>query len=292
MFLGSMVALVTPMTADQQVDYKALEKLVDYHLDNGTDALVVVGTTGEAAVLSHDEKAKIIQVVLEQVHAKIPVIAGTAAQGTEQTISNTKHAQSLGVDGALVMTPAYIKPPQRCLISHYQAIASSCDLPLILYNVPGRTACDLLPETIATLAKIENIVGIKEASGSVSRTQTIIEYCGDAIDVFSGEDGLTLAIMKLGAKGVISVTANVVPKLMHQLCQMASQERWQDAEILDHKLQILHEALFVEANPIPCKWALSQMQLCSEVLREPLSALDRKYHSTLMNALNTLDVVN
>jgi 4-hydroxy-tetrahydrodipicolinate synthase len=289
MFKGSMVALVTPMNIDQSVDYSGLAKLVDFHLSHQTDALVVVGTTGEAAVLSAGEKFKIIEAVVKQVAGKIPVIAGTAAQGTQQTIELTQQAESLGVDGALVMTPAYIKPPQRSLIAHYRAVAQNTKLPIILYNVPGRTACDLSIETAIALADVDNIIAIKEASGDVLRTQAIIENCGDKLMVYSGEDALTLDLMKLGAKGAISVTANIAPRLMHKLCQAALDADWPEAQEIDNRLQPLHEILFCESNPIACKWALSEMGYCTDVLRMPLLPLDEQFHHGVRQILATID---
>lgn len=288
MFKGSMVAMVTPLNPDQSLDLKGLERVVDFHIENQTDALVIIGTTGESAVLTKAEKETVIKATLEQVNGQIPVIAGTAAQSTAETIDNTKKAQALGCNGALIMTPAYIKPPQRCLIAHYQAIATHTDLPLILYNVPGRTACDLLPETALELSKIDNIVAIKEASGSVERTKQIIDYCGNALDVLSGEDSLSLELMKLGAKGVISVTANIAPKLMHQMCDFALNEQWQSAQEINKKLKPLHDVLFIESNPIPTKWAMSQMDLCNSTLRLPLLDLELSYHKNILEVLETL----
>lgn len=292
MFKGSMVAMVTPLNQDQSIDLVGLERVIEFHLKNKTDALVVIGTTGESAVLTKAEKDLIIKTTVEHVNGKIPVIVGTASQSTAETIANTKQAELLGCDGVLVMTPAYIKPPQRCLITHYKAIAASTDLPLILYNVPGRTACDLSAETALELSKIDNIVAIKEASGSLERTKKIIAECGDSIDVFSGEDALSFELMQLGATGVISVTANVAPNLMHQMCKFALEGQWQQAKEINNILEPLHEVLFIESNPIPTKWAMAQMQLCNSTLRLPLLELEESHHLKVSQILEALKLSN
>lgn len=285
MFKGSMVAMVTPFTKAQTIDVEALDRIIDFHLANQTDAIVVVGTTGEAATLSNAEKEIVIERTLARVNGRIPVIAGTAAQSTQQAILNTKRAEELGVDGALIMTPAYIKPPQRGLIEHYQSIAKQTDLPIILYNVPGRTAVDLLPGTVKILSSVDNIIAIKEASGSLERAQEIIALCGDNLNVISGEDALNLSLMRLGAVGSISVTANVAPKQMHQVFALASQGLFDEAQKIDETLQGLHKQLFIDANPIPAKWAMSQMSLCESTLRLPLCELEAKNHQVVKSAM-------
>lgn len=291
MFKGSMVALVTPMTIEQTLDLKALERVVEFHLHNNTDALVVAGTTGESAVLSIKEQNLLINAVLEQVNGAIPVIAGTGAQSTEQAILNAKHAESLGVNGALIMTPAYIKPPQRGLIAHYEAIAKQTDLPIILYNVPGRTVSDLLPESIKILSERSNIVAIKEATGSIERTKEIIDLCGNNINLLSGDDASNVELLKAGACGVISVTANVAPLQMHNICRLAIEGKWFEVEAMDKKLQALHRDLFIESNPIPVKWAMSQMNLCQPTLRLPLADLDKKHYDVVMSALKQAEIL-
>ncbi len=291
MFKGSMVAMVTPLTNEQTLDMSALEKVIDFHLTNKTDALVVVGTTGEAATLSQDEKSQVIRAAVEQVNGKIPVIAGTAAQSTQQTIDNTKQAQALGVDGVLVMTPAYIKPPQRGLIAHYKALAFQTDLPIILYNVPGRTAVDLLPESVQALSHIDNIVAIKEASGSLKRAKQLIKMCGGSLDIISGDDALNLDLMRLGAVGAISVTANIAARQMHEVLVLALKGRWDEAKALDDTLAQLHETLFIDANPIATKWALSQMGLCLATLRAPLSDLESHYHQVIIAAMQAAGIL-
>lgn len=286
-----MVAMITPFKEDQSIDFEALNRIIDFHLDNKTDAIVVAGTTGEAATLSQEEKSQLIEMTVERVKGKIPVIAGTAAQSTQQAIVNTKQAESLGADGALIMTPAYIKPPQRGLIHHYQAIAKQTDLPIILYNVPGRTAVDLLPETVNVLSKIDNIVAIKEATGSLERTKQLIELCGDDLAVYSGEDGLNVELIKLGATGAISVTANVAPEKMHQVITFANDGQFKEAKKLDDMLMPLHKNLFIDANPIPAKWALSKLALCLATLRTPLMELEEENHLLIMNAMQTAEIL-
>lgn len=284
MFKGSMVALVTPMTKKQTLDLKALEKIIDFHLDNSTDALVLVGTTGEAAVLTAKEKDLIINRAVEQVNGKIPIVMGTGAQSTAQAVENTKHAGSLRVDGVLIMTPAYSKPPQRGLIAHYETIAKETSLPIILYNVPGRTACDLALESVITLSKQSNIVGIKEASGSLERAKKIIDACESDFHLFSGDDSLNFELLKLGAKGAISVTANIAPKQMHDICRLALAGRYTEAQVIDVALQLLHKELFIDSNPIPTKWLMSQMALCEPTLRLPLMALEKKDQEVVLSA--------
>ena len=286
-----MVAMVTPLTEEQTLDMPALEKVINFHLANKTDALAVVGTTGEAATLSNDEKAQVISATVAQVNGQIPVIAGTAAQSTQQTIDNTKQAQALGVDGVLVMTPAYIKPPQRGLIAHYKALAAQTDLPIILYNVPGRTAVDLLPESVHALSLIDNIVAIKEASGSLERAQQLIEMCGRSLNIISGDDALNLDLMRLGAVGAISVTANIAARQMHDVLALALKGEWHEAKALDDTLVQLHQNLFIDANPIPTKWAMSQMDLCLATLRAPLCDLESHHHQVIMAAMQAAGIL-
>lgn len=292
MFHGSMVALVTPMDIHGEIDWQSFEQLIEHHIDAGTDALVIAGTTGESATLSFQEKKKLIHTAVQIANERIPVIAGTNAQATRDAIELTEMAQAQGVDAALIMTPAYIKPTGNGLFLHYQMLAESNPLPIILYNVPGRTACDMSVETIARLADISNIVGVKEASGDVSRTKAILDTCGDKMDVYSGEDAITLDLMKLGAKGVISVTANVAAKKMKAMCQAMLDNQIDDAVALDSELNLLHQALFCESNPIPVKWALSQMNFMSPHARLPLTMLDKSYFDKVYHALKVNDLVN
>lgn len=292
MFSGSMVALVTPMRADGSVDSGCLRKLVDFHIDNGTDAIVAVGTTGESATLNVDEHCEVIRIVVEQVNKRVPVIAGTGANCTAEAIELTQKAKDLGVDGALLVTPYYNKPTQEGLYQHYKLIAETVDIPQILYNVPGRTACDLLPETVARLAKIDNIVGIKEATGELDRVSQIKQSCGDDFELYTGEDANTVEFISLGGVGVISVTANVAPKAMHEMCQAALNGDKEQADAINQSLALLHKDLFVEANPIPVKWCLTEMGLIPEGIRLPMTLLSEQYHQQLREALKAASLLN
>lgn len=292
MFHGSMVALVTPMDIHGEIDWQAFDKLLEFHLDEGTDAIVVCGTTGESATLSSDEKKQLIHRACDVVNERVPVIAGTNAQSTRETIHLTEMAQSQGVDACLIMTPAYIKPTDNGLCLHYQMVAESSPLPIILYNVPSRTACDMSVDVVDKLASISNIIGIKEASGNLDKTIELVKRCGDRLDIYSGEDPLTLDMMKQGAKGVISVTANVVPERMHAMCESALKGDMEAAMKIHQEVESLHKALFVQSNPIPVKWALSQMNKISPYARLPLTMLDEKYHSLLYDELKKNNLVN
>lgn len=273
MFHGSMVALVTPMNASGDVDIEALRRLVEFHIENETDAIVVVGTTGESATLKDHEKILVIKTVVEQVAGRIPVIAGTGSNATWKTIEDTKQAMELGVDACLIVTPYYNKPTQEGLYQHYSSIAKAVPIPQILYNVPGRTGCDLLPETVSRLATTSNIVGIKEATGNLARLAELSNCCGDKIDFYSGDDATAMEFILQGGKGVISVTANSAPRLMHQMSLAARRGDRQAASKINEKLKALHQDLFVEANPIPVKWLLAQQGLIAEGIRLPLTPL-------------------
>jgi 4-hydroxy-tetrahydrodipicolinate synthase len=285
MFKGSLVALVTPMKLDGSVDYQALHTLVEWHIDSKTDGLVVVGTTGEAATLTSDEQYKIIHSVVTQVAQRIPVIAGTGTHSTHHTLELTQQAKKAGADAALIVTPYYNKPPQRGLYEHYKYIAQHVDLPIILYNVPGRTACDLLPETVAALAKIKNIIGIKEATGKIERITEIKKHCGAAFAIYSGDDATACEAMLHGACGVITVTGNIAPQKMHTMCAAALAQNQALAKQLDTTLAPLHHKLFLESNPIAVKWALHVMDKIQLGIRLPLLPLDPQFHSELKAAL-------
>jgi 4-hydroxy-tetrahydrodipicolinate synthase len=291
MFSGSMVAMATPMDSASNLDLKALKKVIHFHLDNGTDALVVCGTTGESATLTFEEKKTVVKVTVAEVNGRIPVIAGSGAQGTQDAIELTQMVMSLGVDAALIMTPAYIKPTQEGLYQHYKAISANCALPIILYNVPGRTACDLSVDTAKRLSSISNIIGIKEASGLPERTSAILECCGESLDVYSGEDALTLELMRLGAKGVISVTANVAPKLMHDMCHAVLKKDFEEGLRIHEQLLPLHDALFSESNPIPTKWAMSELGLMEPVARLPLLTLSKSQREPLQAVMRGLSLL-
>jgi 4-hydroxy-tetrahydrodipicolinate synthase len=290
MFRGSIVALVTPML-DDKVDVTRLRELVDYHIQAGTHAIVAGGTTGEAGTLTHEEKRLVIKTVINQAKERIPVIAGTAANATKECIELTQQAMQDGAHAALIMTPAYIKPTQEGLFQHYSQIAHAVALPIILYNVPGRTACDMLPETVARLSHISNIIGIKEATGQMARLQQILRECEGQIDVYSGDDLTAAEWMLAGAKGVISVTANVAPMHMARMCDAAMDEDQATCLNLDEQLMPLHELMFIESNPIPAKWAVSRMGLMGNEIRMPLTRLAEKHHQALENAMRVLKLI-
>lgn len=290
MFSGSIVAIVTPMKRSGEIDYNALIELVEWHIEQGSDGLVVMGTTGESALVTEQEFFDAVSTVVKQANKRIKVIAGTGTMSTAKTVSITQQVQSLGVDGALVVTPYYCKPTQEGLYLHFSQIAHNTTLPIILYNVPGRTGCDLLPATVARLAKIDNIVAIKEATGNVSRVKELKELCDAPMTLLSGDDATALEFMRLGGSGVISVTANIAPRLMSNLCQLAMQENWQQASLIDQKLSALHNNLFLEANPIPVKWALAKMGLIEESIRMPMTWLSEEYHPVILEALEQANV--
>lgn len=290
MFRGSIVALVTPMQ-DDKVDVDRLRELVEFHITSGTHAIVAAGTTGEAGTLSNAEKLLVIKTVIEQTRERIPVIAGTAMNATKYCIELTKEAMECGAHAALIMTPAYIKPTQEGLYQHYSAIANSVAIPIIVYNVPSRTACDLLPETVARLAKISNIIGIKEATGQMSRLQQLLRVCEGSIDVYTGDDLTAAQWMLAGAKGVISVTANVAARQMAKLCDAALDDDHAGCLRINEQLMPLHQLLFVESNPIPAKWALSRMGLMSDELRLPMTSLAQEHHQALEQVLRTLQLI-
>ncbi len=291
MFHGSMVALVTPMHEDGAVDEDSLRKLVDFHVEQGTDAIVAVGTTGESATLDHKEHCAVIRLVVEQAAGRIPVIAGTGANSTSEAIALSKCAMQAGADACLLVTPYYNKPTQEGLYLHFRAVAEAVPVPQILYNVPGRTACDMLPATVARLADIPNIVGIKEATGDLERAREIIALCGDKLDLYSGDDATATDCILLGARGDISVTANVAPRAMHEMCEAALAGDADKAHALNEPLKALHNDLFVEANPIPVKWALMEMQMIPRGIRLPMTILSDEYHDTVRAALRSAGVL-
>jgi 4-hydroxy-tetrahydrodipicolinate synthase len=290
MFKGSMVALVTPFK-NEEVDIETLRELVEFHIDAGTHAIVAAGTTGESGTLTDEEKLLVIRTVVDQVNERIPVIAGTAANSTKASVELTTDAMACGADAALIMTPAYIKPTQEGLYEHYRSIAEPVALPIILYNVPSRTACDLLPETIERLSHISNIIGIKDATASLDRLKAILTQCDGAVDVYSGDDPTAAHWLTSGAKGVISVTANVAPKQMAKLCDAAHDGDTAECLRLNESLMPLHEDLFLESNPIPVKWALSKMGLISNEIRLPLTQLSADHQATLEKTLKSLQLI-
>lgn len=291
MFHGSMVALVTPMREDDAIDWASLEKLVDFHVDNGTDAIVAVGTTGESATLSYQEHNDVVRQVVAFARGRVPVIAGTGSNSTREAIELTQAAKDAGADACLLVAPYYTKPTQEGLYLHYKAIANAVPIPQILYNVPGRTVCDIQPETVARLASISNIVGIKEATGDLKRAKEILERCGDKLDLYSGDDATAMEFILLGGKGDISVTANVAPRAMHEMCKLALAGQREKAEAINNRLMVLHKTLFVEANPIPVKWALYEMGLIPRGIRLPMTPLSEAHRPTIKNALRDAGVL-
>ncbi len=285
MISGSMVALVTPMDAQGALDWDSLSKLVDFHLQEGTNAIVAVGTTGESATLTVDEHIEVVRRVVDQVNGRIPVIAGTGANSTREAIELTEQAKGVGADACLLVTPYYNKPTQEGLYRHFRAIAEAVAIPQILYNVPGRTVCDMLPETVERLSRVPNIIGIKEATGDLQRAREVLERVGQDFLVYSGDDPTAVEMMLLGGKGNISVTANVAPRAMSDLCAAAMRGEAAIARAINDRLMPLHKALFLESNPIPVKWALHEMGLIPEGIRLPLTWLSERCHEPLRQAL-------
>ncbi len=291
MITGSIVALATPMEESGAVDWPALEKLVEMHIEKGTDSIVAMGTTGESATLDTKEHLSVIAQIIKWVDGRIPVIAGTGANSTSEAIHLTQQAEKLGADAALLVTPYYNKPTQEGLYLHHKAIAENAKIPQILYNVPGRTAVDMLPETIARLADFENIVGVKEATGDLERGAEVIRLVGDRMAVYSGDDETAYALILAGAKGNISVTANVAPAQMHALCEAALRGDDEQAKSMNDALMPLHNAMFSESNPIPVKWALHEMGLMGPAIRLPLTPLSIELREPLRNILSQFNLV-
>ncbi len=291
MFSGSLVALVTPMDSRGRLDWQALERLVDFHLEQGTDGIVAVGTTGESATLDMDEHTEVIRRVVERVAGRIPVIAGTGANSTSEAIELTEAARSVGADACLLVTPYYNKPTQEGLYQHYKFIAESVDIPQILYNVPGRTACDMLPDTVVRLADIPNIVGIKEATGDLQRARELVERVGERMAIYSGDDVSAVELILLGGQGNISVTANVAPKAMHDMCMAALAKDADTARRINDSLMPLHRQLFIESNPIPVKWALHEMGLIEDGLRLPMTSLSAECQPAVREAMQQCGLV-
>lgn len=291
MFRGSIVALITPMYDDGRIDEAALSRLVDFHVEGGTSAIVAVGTTGESATLDEDEHCAVIRRVVELAAGRISVIAGTGANSTTEAIALTRCARQAGADAALLVTPYYNKPTQDGLYLHYNAIAQAVEIPQILYNVPGRTACDMLPETIARLSVLPNIVGVKEATGDLDRLARLQSLCPDDFDFYSGDDATACEFMLQGGHGDISVTANVAPRLMQRMCAAALSGRRDEAQAINARLDALHHALFVQSNPIPVKWAVAEMGLSPRGIRLPLTWLTEEAQPRVRAAMQRAGVV-
>jgi 4-hydroxy-tetrahydrodipicolinate synthase len=282
---GSVVAIVTPMLEDGALDLAGFRKLLDWHIAEGTDGIVVVGTTGESPTVDNEEHWLLIKTAVDQVKKRVPVIAGTGANSTREAIEHTKYAQKAGADYSLSVVPYYNKPTQDGLYLHFKAIAEAADIPQILYNVPGRTVADMQNDTVLRLAQIPNIVGIKDATANMERASDLIRRKPDDFLVFSGDDGTALALMLLGGHGVISVTANVAAKAMHEMCDAALSGDAPRARKINDRLQGLHKHLFCEANPIPVKWAAQQMGLIKSGIRLPLTPLSATYHDAVRAAM-------
>lgn len=290
MFRGSMVALVTPMRADGSLDFEALARLVEFHIENGTDAIIAVGTTGESATLDFEEHITVVRKVVELARGRAPVIAGTGANSTSEALHLTQRAMEVGADACLLVTPYYNKPTQEGLYRHYKLIADSVAIPQILYNVPGRTACDLKPETVERLADVPNIIGIKEAS-TLDRIRELLRRCGDRLDIYSGDDGIAAEAILSGAKGVISVTANVAPRAMHDMSAAALAGDRAQTEAISNRLAELHRVLFLESNPIPVKWAVGQLGLMPPGIRLPLVPLSESFQPAVRAAMQQAGVI-
>lgn len=290
MFKGSMVALVTPMQEDGSLDKKAFADLIEWHIQANTEGLIIAGTTGESATLDPNEQFELVNYAVKHVAGRIPIIAGAGTNSTRSTLQLAENAKRAKADAILVVTPYYNKPTQNGLYLHYKTIAEKIDLPLILYNVPGRTACDLLPDTIYRLSKLKNIIGIKEATGKLERAQEIRQQCDKHFKIYSGDDLTALELMLAGAHGVISVTANVAPKKMFDMCEAALAGNQALAEKINQELMLLHKRLFVESNPIPTKWALLTMGKIQSGIRMPLVPLDSKYHQEVKEAMQSAGV--
>jgi len=290
MFSGSIVALVTPMRADGAVDFEALDRLVEFHIQQGTDGVVAVGTTGESATLNVDEHIEVVRRVVRKAAKRIPVIAGTGANATTEAIELTRLAKDAGADACLLVTPYYNKPTQEGLYLHYKAIAEAVSTPIILYNVPGRTACDMKPETVARLTEVPNIVGLKEASGSIERNRQLVQLVGKKLDLLSGDDDLAVDSTLSGFKGVITVTGNVAPRQVNLAIGAALRGEAEEAHRLDQPLRGLHKALFLEANPIPVKWAVARMGFMSDGIRLPLTVLAKQFQPQLLEAMQAAGI--
>ncbi|HPX89734.1 MAG TPA: 4-hydroxy-tetrahydrodipicolinate synthase [Methylophilaceae bacterium] len=291
MLQGSLVAIVTPMFEDGSLDISSLRALIDFHIAEGTDGIVIVGTTGESPTVDFDEHCLLIETAVSQVNGRVPVIAGTGANSTKEAIILTQKAKELGADACLLVAPYYNKPTQEGLYQHFKAVADAVEIPQILYNVPGRTGCDISNDTVLRLSSHRNIVGIKDATGGIERGTDLLLRAPKDFVVLSGDDATALSLMLLGGKGVITVTGNVAPKLMHEMCEAALKGDVATARAINAKLFALHQKLFVEANPIPVKWVLAQMGLIKTGIRLPMVPLSAQYHEVLRGACTPAELL-
>jgi 4-hydroxy-tetrahydrodipicolinate synthase len=283
--VGSIVALVTPMHADGGIDFDALCRLIDWHVAEGTDCIGVVGTTGESPTVTVDEHREIIRVAVRHAGGRVPIMAGTGSNSTKEAIALSHFAAEVGADATLSVVPYYNKPSQEGIYQHFEAIAAAADVPLVLYNVPGRTVADVQPETVLRLAELPRVVGVKEATGDIARAAYLIKHAPDGFSVYSGDDNTALSLMLMGGKGNVSVTANVAPRAMHLLCKAAMAQQVKKATDLHFELLALHQALFVEPSPAPTKWALAQMGLCANAVRLPITPLSAAAQHQVRSAL-------
>ena len=291
MFKGSLVALVTPFDEHNRVDYEALKRLIDFHASEGSDGLVIAGTTGEAATLSRDEHVELIARAVELVDGRLPVIAGTGSNSTAQTTDLSLATGDCGIAAYLLVVPYYNKPTQEGMLRHFATVADAVSKPVMLYNVPGRTSCDMLPETVAKAAAHGNIFGIKEATGDIDRLRAIRDLVDDSFMFYSGDDFTVLPFLQQGGHGVVTVSGNVAPKAMAKLCSLARSGDYDAAKAIDETLQPLNKALFIESNPIPVKWAVSQMGLIAPNMRLPMTEFSEQYHEMMRDALATAGVL-
>ena len=288
---ASIVALITPMHEDGSIDYSALRRLIDWHIEQGTDCIGVVGTTGESPTVSVEEHCEIIRVSVEQAAGRVPIMAGCGANSTKEAIELTRFAKQVGADCQLQVVPYYNKPTQEGQYQHFRTIAEAVDLPMVLYNVPGRTVADMQHDTVMRLAQIDGIIGIKEATGNIERAQWLIHEAPKGFSVYSGDDGTAVALMRCGGHGNVSVTANIAPKLMHEMCLAAIAGQAQQAMAIQRQLLSLHKNMFTESNPIPVKWAAQRMGLCGPTLRLPMTPLSSHLQPALENAMRSCGVI-
>lgn len=291
MIQGSIVAIVTPMREDGSLDFPGLRKLIDWHIAEGTDSIVIVGTTGESPTVSVEEHCELIKVAVEQSAKRIPIIAGTGGNSTTEAIELTRFAKEAGADASLLVVPYYNRPTQEGMVQHFRKIAETVDIPVILYNVPGRTVADMSNETIVRLAEVPNIIGVKDATGNIARGTDLIRQVPKSFAVYSGDDATAMALMFCGGKGNISVTANVAPRAMHQLCDAAMNGRIAEAIEINNRMLPLHNKLFVEPNPVPVKWALQEMGKISSGIRLPLVELGKEYQDTVRAAMREAGIL-
>jgi len=288
---ASIVALITPMHEDGSIDYPALRRLIDWHIEQGTDCIGVVGTTGESPTVSVEEHCEIIRVSVEQASGRVPIMAGCGANSTNEAIELTRFAKQVGADCQLQVVPYYNKPTQEGQYQHFRTIAEAVDLPMVLYNVPGRTVADMQHDTVMRLAQIDGIIGIKEATGNIERAQWLIHEAPKGFSVYSGDDGTAVALMLCGGHGNVSVTANIAPKLMHEMCLAAIAGQAQQAITIQRQLLSLHKNMFTESNPIPVKWAAQRMGLCGPTLRLPMTPFSSHLQPALENAMRSCGVI-